>query len=66
MSKITLKDIGKRVLLDGRAGKDGYLLLSVKYNGGNGGLLAEVFDRKYCSSSWHDIGFVSRIVKNKV
>lgn len=60
MSAITLQDIGEYVLLDGKAGADGYVLLCVKYNDGNGGLLAEVFDRKYCSSGWYDIKHVSR------
>jgi hypothetical protein len=52
--KVTLEDIGK-------SGKDGYVLLCVKYNGGNGILQAEVYDRKYYSSGWHDIDCVTRI-----
>ena len=59
--KVTLGDIGKYVLLDGKAGKEGYLLLSVKYNGGNGKLLAEVYDRKYYSSGWHGIECVTKV-----
>ena len=59
--KVTLEDIGKYVLLDGKPGKEGYLLLCVKYNGGNGRLQAEVYDRKYYSSGWHDIDCVSKV-----
>jgi hypothetical protein len=65
MTAITLQDIGKYVLLDGKKGKDGYVLLSVKYSGGNGKLLAEVFDRKYCSSGWYDVQCVSSLQKMK-
>jgi hypothetical protein len=66
MTGITLQDIGEFVLLDGNEGEDGYLLLSVKYNNGNGGLLAKVFDRKYCSVGWYDVKCVSRIQRNGI
>ena len=61
MTAITLQDIGKYVLLDGKAGEDGYILLSVKCNSGNNKLLAEVFDRQYCSRGWYDVQCVSSL-----
>lgn len=66
MTAITLQDIGKYVLLDGKAGKEGYVLLSVKHDGGSGKLWAEIFDRKYCSSGWHDVECVSSLRDNGV
>ena len=58
MTAITLQDIGKFVLLDGR---EGYVLLSVKYT--PGGLCAEVLNKNLpvYSVGWYSIEDVSSI-----
>jgi len=55
---ITLDDIGKRVLLYGKAGKVGYFLLSVKYT--PGGLWTEVVNHQDYTTGWYSIEDVSR------
>jgi hypothetical protein len=63
MTAITLQDIGEFVLLDGKKGEDGYVLLSVKYDNGKR-LQAEILDRKYCSIGWYDVKYVSSLQQN--
>ena len=59
MTAVTLQDIGKFVRLDG---KEGYVLLSVKYT--PGGLCAEVLNKNITqvwSAGWYSIEDVTSI-----